>query len=168
MVGIAPLPANTPLPMDETLLNRLAHECARDLYPLSDILTSFKIDATYFEENVRNHPRFMLFYAEAHTLWNSGANFKERSAIKAGIVFEQWLGECDKLMHNPAEPLTAKAKIAELLARVSGIDKDKSAGVTAGERVVVNINLGAGNQITIDKQAPVTLEGHAVTVPEAQ
>lgn len=156
-----------PLQIDETMLSRLAHECARDMYPLETILQTFRIDPAYFQTHIVKHPRFMLFYAEAHALWNSSLNSKERSALKAAVVFEEWIGQANALLHKSDEPLMGKVKLAEFLARVAGIDKDKSSATAPGDRVVVNINLSAagGGTTTIDKAAPVTLEGTASLVP---
>jgi hypothetical protein len=159
--------APAPLPITEQFLNRLAHECARDVYPLDTILKMFKLDEDYFHSHIMKHPRFMLFYAEAHSIWNSSANAKERSALKAAVIFEDWLAEADRLLHAKEEGLVGKVKLGEFLARVAGIDKDKSAAVAPGERVVVNINLGAagGGIKTIEKEVPAqVIDGTATEV----
>lgn len=159
------------LPIDDAFLMRLAHECARDVYPLDDILTLFKLDENYFEEYIRNHPIFMRYFAEAAQMWGAASNFKERSALKAGILFEEWLTECNVLLHDREQPLAAKVTLGQMLARISGVEKEKGAGVQAGERVIVNIDLSArgpaGPVIHIDKVAPTppTIEGTVSFMP---
>lgn len=152
------------LPITDAALSRLAHECARDIYPLEDILRHYKLDPVYFNTYVLNHPRFKLFYAEAHSIWNSSANAKERSALKSIVILDEWLQEAGSLLHKADEPLMAKVKLAELISRLAGLDGDKKQ-VAPGERVVVNINFGraGGGVKTIDKVAP-TLEGNVTDV----
>jgi hypothetical protein len=147
-----------PLQMNDTDLSRLAHEIARDIYPLEDILRQHNIDATYFRDHVMPHERFRVFYVEAHTLWNSASNAKERSALKSGVMFEEWLSEANRLFHDQTQPLSAKNELMKLIARVAGLDQpDKQQmGIAPGDRVVVNINLSAAGQrepIVIDKTA---------------
>ena len=152
------------LPITDVMLSRLAHECARDIYPLGTILKSYNLDEAYFQAHIINHPRFMLFYAEAHSIWNSSANAKERSALKSVVILDEWLAEAGKLLHKADEPLAAKVKLAEFIARLGGLDGDKKQ-VAAGERVVVNINFAnaGGGVSTIDKIVP-TLEGNITDV----
>lgn len=159
-----PLPAPTappsPLQMSDTDLSRLAHEIARDIYPLEDILRQYQIDPVFFRDHVMNHERFKVFYVEAHALWNSASNAKERSALKASVMFEEWLPEANRLFHDQQQPMSSKNEMMKLIARVAGLDQieKQQLGVAPGDRVVVNINLSAGGAsqpITIDKVAPV-------------
>lgn len=156
-------PEATQLPISDALLLQLAHECARDLYPLDDILKLHGLTPEYFHNFIKNHPAFMRFYAEAHQIWNSSANAKERSALKAGILFEQWLEKANALMASN-EPLSSKVQLMQFLARVAGFDQGKDVKQSApGDRVVVNINLGAGRTFTIDKTLKdVTPEGNVI------
>lgn len=154
------------LQLDDVFLSRLAHEIARDIYPLGDVLRAHGLDEVTFQQKVINHPRFMMFYAEAHAMWNSSANAKERSALKAAVIFEEWLPEANRLLNAANEGIVGKVKLGEFIARVAGIDKEKGANVAPGDKVVVNINLSAagGGVTTIEKEAPLTIEGTATTV----
>ena len=145
------------LPLSDDTLGRLAHECARDVYPLDDILAWYKIDPAYFQHHIINHPRFMVMYAEAHATWNSSSSTHERSALKSAIMFEQWLEVANRHMLNDQEPLSSKVALMQLVAKVSNLMPDDKSGkqVAPGERVVVNINFRGAPPVHIDKVAPV-------------
>lgn len=157
--AMAPSAPPTPLQMSDTDMSRMAHEMARDIYPLEDILRQYSIDPAFFRDHIMTHERFRIYYVEAHTLWNSASNAKERSALKASVLFEEWLAESNRLFHDQTQPLSAKNELMKLIARVAGLDQpDKQqAGVAPGDRVVVNINLSAAGAptVVIDKVAPL-------------
>jgi len=163
MVAPSPTAPPDPLQMNDADLSRLANELARDIYPLEEILRQYQIDPIFFRDYIMQHPRFRQFYVEAHAVWNAASNAQQRSALKAAVMFEEWLVESNRLYHDTNQPLSSKVELMKLLARVSGLDANdrKAAGVNPGERVVININLGAGGQrdpLVIDKVAPVTLD----------
>lgn len=157
LTGPSPLAPPVPLQMSDSDLSRIANEIARDIYPLDDVLRQFKIDAYFFRENILPHPRFRALYSEAYTAWHSANNSNERSVLKAGVLFEQWLEEANRLFHEQSQPLSSKVDMMKIVARVAGLDKDKvQQGVAPGDRVVVNINLSAAGRqepIVIDKTA---------------
>lgn len=135
------------LPLDDTTLSRLAHEVARNMYPLDDVLKLYKIEPVVFNEMIKDHPRFMQYYAEAYTVWNSASNYRERVALKAGVMSDEFMQEANRLMHDPKEPMAPKVALFQMLNRISGIEKEKGTGVQAGERVVLNINFGASGPV---------------------
>jgi len=155
--GPSPLAPPAPLQMSDSDLSRLANEIARDIYPLEDVLHQFKVDAHFFRDHILSHPRFRALYSEAYSAWHSASNSNERSVLKAGVLFEQWLEEANRLFHEQGQPMSAKNDMMKLIARVAGLDKDKvQQGVAPGDRVVVNINLSAAGRqepIIIDKTA---------------
>lgn len=168
-VPASPSGMPTALPISDAMLSQLAHECAREIYPLADILRSYRLDPAYFQGHVVNHPRFMMYYSEAHALWNSSANTRERSALKAAVMFEQWLEQANTMFMNDKEPLSSRVSLMQYLGKVAKVvDDAKEAGATQGDRVVVNINLGAGRNITIDKHIArdVTSEGQVIEGPK--
>ena len=161
-VGPVPSPLAPPksLPMSDSDMIRLAHEIARDLYPLEDVLRQFNVDPYFFRDHVAQNQRFRTVYAEAHAVWHSASNANERSALKSTVMYEEWLAEGNRLFHDQNQPLSAKVELLKLVARVGGLDTagkgQQGNGVAPGERVVVNINLSAANRpnITIDQVAP--------------
>lgn len=146
--------------LDDTTITRLATELARDMYTVPEILARFDLDAEVFRERVRPHPTFTRAYREAHTLWHAASNTKERVQLKAQTVFEDWLSEADRLFHDQNQPLTGKVELLKTMSKVGGLDQsDKQSAIAPGDRVLVQINLSAGDNapqtITIDKMAPV-------------
>lgn len=166
--GSVPLQAGE-LPITDAQLQRLAQECAREIYPLGDILRAFKIDPIYFGANIIEHPRFVRYYSEATALWASAGNVQERIALKAAVILEEALPSIDALLHDTREGIMGKAKLVEWLSGVSGISGRKDGQPQPGDRVSITINMGAGHQVQIEKEIPAqvkTIEGDAVTVVE--
>lgn len=150
--------------LDETLLQRLANELARGLYDLEDILKQYGIDALLFNTRVKDNVGFMTFYAEAHAIWNSSSNAKERTRAKAGVIYEQWMREANRLLHDPSNPLAPKVELAKHLAKLADLEPVREAEAGSGNGVSVTINLGHARihpqTITIDK----VLDAKAVEV----
>lgn len=164
VVPVAPSPLAPPaaLQVNDLVLSRLAHELARDIHPLETVLQQFKIDPDYFGKHIIDHPLFRQKFVEATALWQGSSNAKERATVKAALLFEEWLEEANRLFHDTQQPMSSKIEAMKLLAKIGQLDQSDSKGVAAGERVVVNINLGAAGapNITIDKTAEAkTIEG---------
>jgi hypothetical protein len=144
--------------MSDTDLSRLAHAIAQDIYNLADILRQHRVDPVFFNQHIRNHPRFKQLYLEAHTLWNDAGNANERTTLKAGVMVEEWLAEANRLFHDTNQPLSSKVELFKTMGKIAGLEKGKDdRQVAPGERVVVNINLSAAGAppVTIDKVAPM-------------
>lgn len=149
--------------LDDARLSRLSHEIARNLYPLKVIVGLYGIDEDTFIARVKDHPRFMMYYAEAHAAWNADSNVQTRSAMKSGILFEQWLGEANRLLHDPAIGMAPKVDLAKFLATTAGIAK-REGNAQPGDRTMIIINL-PGQTVSIDKIVPQqTIEGTSVEV----
>jgi hypothetical protein len=84
----------------------------------------------------------MTFYAEAHAVWHASSNAKERVAAKAGIVFEGWLREANRLLHDPSNPMAPKVQLAQTLAKIANFEPEKQidAGPSNGVSVTINLN----------------------------
>lgn len=172
MVASATPSPNAPpaaLQATDLLLSRLAHELARDIYPLEDVLKQFNIDADYFNDHVIDHPRFKTLFLEALSVWRGATNAKERVGVKAALMVEEWMPEANRLFHDVQQPLSAKVEAMKLMAKLAGLGEAADKGVAAGERVVVNINLSAAGapNIQIDKVAEAkTIEGSVQEVTD--
>lgn len=127
--------------MDDTMLQRLANELARGLYEPEDVLRMYGLTPELFNERVKDNKSFMTFYAEAHAIWHASSNAKERVSAKAGVVFEQWLREANRLMHDPANPMAAKVELGKTLAKLANFEPVREAEAAAGNGVHVTINL---------------------------
>lgn len=141
--------------MDETMLQRLANELARGLYEPEDVLKMYNLTAELFNERVKDNMSFMTFYAEAHAIWHASSNAKERVSAKAGVVFEQWLREANRLMHDPANPMAAKVELGKTLAKLANFEpvREADAGPSNGVHVTINLDHARihPQTITIDK-----------------
>jgi hypothetical protein len=146
---------------NDTLLSRLANELARDLYPHKQILACYNITEEQFAESISESPIFMAFYAEARSVWGATTNAPQRVALKAGILFEQWLDEADLILHDPNSPVADKVKLGSYLSRLAGFEnvnpppakEGGGSGGSGGTATHVTINLGHGRKIDISKQA---------------
>ena len=141
--------------MDETMLQRLANELARGLYEPEDVLKMYGLTAELFNERVKDNHSFMTFYAEAHAIWHASSNSKERVSAKAGVIFEQWLREANRLMHDPANPMAAKVDLGKTLAKLANFEpvREADAGPSNGVHVTINLDHARihPQTITIDK-----------------
>lgn len=143
---------------NDTLLSRLANELARNLYPFEQVIACYSITKEDFAEKISEHPPFMAYYAEARAVWGSATNQPQRVALKAGIIFEQWLDHADALLHDPNSPVADKVKLGQYLSRLAGFEnvnpppaRDSGPGGGGGATTHVTINLGHARKIEIKK-----------------
>lgn len=141
--------------MDETMLQRLANELARGLYEPEDVLKLYGLTAELFNQRVKDNKSFMTFYAEGHAIWNASSNAKERVSAKAGVIFEQWMREANRLLHDPSNPLAAKVELAKHFSKIANMEPVREADAGPNNGVHVTINLDHARihpqTITIDK-----------------
>lgn len=154
----SPLARGAQWQLDDVILQRLAQELARELYTVPEILSRYNLDATIFQERVRPNVSFIKHYQDAYAVWHGSTNTVERIRAKAQASFEDWLSEADRLFHDTQQPMSSKVELMKVVERVGGlgpVEKER-AGVAPGDRVLVQINLGAAHQpIVIDKIIPV-------------
>lgn len=160
MVAVpSPLARGVAWQLDDLTVQRLAVEVAREMYSLPEILGRFNLDAEIFRDRIHNNPTFLTYYKAAYDAWHGATGTPERIQLKSQALFEDWLAEADRLMHDSTQPLSGKVellKIAGRIGRLDGADKNGPA-IAPGDRVLVQINLGAAGQpqpIVIDKVAP--------------
>lgn len=143
---------------DVTLL-KLAREIATDLRPLEEVLSTFKIDPKEWE-NLEKHPRFQAVLRSSIEEWNSATNTSERVKLKSLAFVEEALPEFYARAHDPTEPLSAKIEVLKSVARFAGVGGTGTDSVASGERLSVTINLGADQQLRIEKDVtPRVIEG---------
>lgn len=171
-VAPSPIASGPHWQLDDVFITRVATEMAREMYSIPEILERFNLDTEVFRTRVRQHPAFERAYLDAKALWGSGSA-RERVAVKAGVLFEDWLNEANLLFHDRTQPLSSKVELLKQMAKVAGFEQsDKQSAIAPGDRVVVEINLGAGMQapnmqpvaVTIDKIAP-TIDLNAAPEP---
>lgn len=143
---------------DATLL-KLAREIATDLRPIGEVLATFEIDQEEWE-NLSKHPYFQGLLRSSIEEWNSATNTPERVKLKSLAFVEEALPEFYARAHDPKEPLSAKVEVLKSVARFAGIGGTGADAVSASERLSVTINLGADQQLKIEKDVtPRVIEG---------
>lgn len=168
---ITPAPSPKPidplalLGLDDTRLSRLANELAREIYSPEDVLKAYGIPELYFNEYISKNTTFCVYYAEAHAIWHSATNTKERVALKAGVLFEESLREGARLLHDPASPMAPKVELMKFLGRIAGFEQaDKNVGADKSISVVINLSHAQLHPKTIEINK--TIDGTATEVPQ--
>lgn len=150
-------------------LQRLAHELARNLKEPAEVFAEFGISAEIFAERIRPSETFSQYYAESFAMWHGTANLPDRVKTKAAMMFEEWLPEAHRILHDPAANLPPKVQLAMFLGKLGGLEPQPlpsgaSSGASVENKVHVTINLGHGRQIVIEKKLDKTIEGDAVDI----
>lgn len=139
----------------EIELVKLAREIALGIHPLEDVLSRHGVDNEKWER-LKTNRRFIEILSSEVQAWDSAKNTSSRVKIKAGSVIEEWLPELYARMNDKAEPLMAKVKAGELVARLAGFGEASAKVVDPADRVSITINLGADNKLEFQKpRAPV-------------
>lgn len=139
-----------PQDIDELTLVKLSREIAKDIHPIETILERFGIPPDLWRD-ISSQPRFTALLQSEAEAWNNAANTAERTKLKSMSMIEEALPEFFERMHDPREPLIAKAKVFELVSKVAGaFASEKDAG-GSGDGVKITINLGADKSVTFEK-----------------
>ena len=146
---IGPLPSLSP-----PELAQMARELAMNIRPRDDILKEFKLTQTQFEYLDQHHDFFRQAYRAACIEWHAPLSTKERISIEAAAILEDSLVGLGARMRNKGEGLPGVVEVAKLFAKVAGVGERETATGPAGERFVINIDLGADKAITLTAQAP--------------
>lgn len=145
---------------DDVTLLKLAREIAMDFRPIEDVLAEHDIEPADFEA-IKLNPQFTNRLKLAIEEWNSATNTPERVRLKSMFFVEEALPEFYARAHDPKESLAAKVEILKTVAKFGGVGGTVEGGVS-GERMVVNINLGADRQLRIEKDITPHIEGDAL------
>jgi hypothetical protein len=147
--------------LEEAQLLHLAREIAADMRELPEILTLLGIEEKQWER-IRESRRFQLLLEGAVREWNSVHNTQDRVRLKALAFVEESLPEFYARAHDPKESLSSKTEVLKAISRLAGVTEVNAAG-SSGERMVININLGADKHLKIEKNVgPKTIEGEVV------
>lgn len=154
------VPAEISSSSNDVIMLKLARELAMDIQPLEKILEIHELSSDQWEEIQRN-PRFKSYLRGAMEEWQSATNTAERVKLKSMAFVEEALPEFFARAHDPKEPLAAKTEVLKTIAKFAGVGGTVD-GAVAGERLTVTINLGADNQLRIEKDVtPQVIEGEA-------
>lgn len=157
------LPTLPPAPvLPEEKLVQLAREVVMNIHPLHAILNRYMIEQSQYDVHVKDSPFFKRVVDQYRIEWESATSTSQRIKIKAQVALEDSLLTLAARMVNKDEDLGKATETAKLFARVAGVDgADKLQGT--GEKVIIEINLGADTQIKFEKEpAALVIEGEAI------
>lgn len=143
---------------NDVIMLKLAREIAMDIQSIEDILKHHEVDDGQWEE-IQQNPRFKSYLRGAVEEWQSATNTAERVKLKSMAFVEEALPEFFARAHDPKEPLAAKTEVLKTIAKFAGVGGSVE-GAVAGEKLTVTINLGADNQLRIERDVtPQVIEG---------
>lgn len=143
----------------ETLL-ALAREVAMGIHDIEDILAKRGLSLDQYAVILKNP--FFARVLEGETIaWHSAANTPERIKIEAAAMLELFLPELNsRLWDREGSTLPAIVEGGKFVAKIAGVGERVEGGGHAGERFVIQINLGGGKSVEKEVTGPV-IEGVA-------
>jgi len=160
----ATLPAKiSSVGFNEVIILKLARELAMDIKDPAQIQQAHAISPLEWEQ-ITATPLFLDYYRQAVGEWQSAKNTPERVRLKSLMIVEEALPEFYARMHDPKEPLSAKTEVLKTVSRLGGVGGNVD-GTISGEKLSVTINLGADQQVRIEKDITPALFEPVVTSP---
>ena len=145
--------------ISEHILIKLAREIAMDIHPLDNILRDNGLSGDQWE-NIQGNTRFRMLLETETSAWGSALNTQERLRLKSAAALEEWLPELFTRMNDKDENLNSKVEAGKLISRWAGVGGTGTQTMEGGEKFSVTINLGADNQIKIEKDVPYKVVDH--------
>ena len=145
--------------ISEHILIKLAREIAMDIQPIDIILRDNGVDGERWEI-IQANARFQMLLETETSAWGSALNTQERLRLKSASALEEWLPELFMRMNDRNENLNAKVEAGKLISRWAGVGGTGTQTMEGGEKFSVTINLGADNQIRIEKEVPYKVIDH--------
>jgi hypothetical protein len=143
---------------DDTMMLKLARELAMDIRPLEDILEVLHISRAEWD-SVKETAAFQRYLRSSLEEWHSALNTQERVKLKSLAMVEESLPEFYARMHDAREALPAKTEVLKTISRFAGVGGNTSYEGSGSEKMIVTINLGADQQLRIERD--VTIEHEA-------
>lgn len=144
---------------------KLAREVAMDILPLEEILEINKISPDDWLM-IKDHPHFNRLLGQELENWASALNTAERVKLKSMSFIEEALPEMYARIHDRSESLAAKVEMLKAVTKLAGMGGPVSVEGGFGERLVVNISLGADHKLKIEKEVTSkVIEGTATPTP---
>lgn len=146
------------------MLDMLAREVAV-AFEATDVICQRKgITPTQYEK-IEKNPYYIRVLAAFKEEWGGALNTEKRLQLKALFLLEHTLTPWWGRMQNKQEPLAAVNEGVKTLAKLAGVG-ERSREDAAGEKFMININLGGGTKITrevnVVESIPVEIEGTVV------
>jgi hypothetical protein len=139
---------------DDKIL-RLAREIAADIHPLDKILNLYSISA-YEYESISKNAYFNSLVSSEREAFLSATNTYERVKLKSAVAVEEWLPQLFRDMHDSKQSLLHRIEGGKLLAKLAGMGIEKADVNASSERFTININMGSGDPVKIEKNVSPT------------
>jgi hypothetical protein len=148
-------PVVLPTPLNDALISKLAREVARQIIPIPNLLTTFKLSQSQFDQLI-DTPMFHQRLIEEQAIWNASDAMSIASRIKskASTMIEELLLDAYTLVQDPEQPMSAKVEMLKWASRLAGLTDNpniKGGGAAEDSRVKITINIG-GNKLEFDKE----------------
>jgi hypothetical protein len=130
-------------------MSRLAREVAMDIKDRSTILNDFKLTQAQYDFLEANNEFYRGALAAACRDWHAPLTTTERVKVEAAAILEDSLLGLGARMQNKGEGLPGVIEAAKLFAKIAGVGEQERSGLPAGERFVINIDLGADQKISV-------------------
>jgi hypothetical protein len=148
--------------LDEPMLVKLARDVVMNIHDLHVVLSRYQLTQSQYDLYVAANPFFRKIADQFRIEWEGVASTSQRMKIKAQVALEENMSTLAARMGNKDEDLGKATETAKLFARIAGVEAgDKFAGT--GEKIVIEINLGADEKIKFEKEgeatAPVIIDG---------
>lgn len=126
---------------DEQRLRELAHGVAKGIEDGEALLG--RLGFTVEDYNVLSESyTFKEMLRQATAEWAGANNTQKRIKLKAAVNIEEGLPSMYRAMVNEKEPLAARVKVFEVLARMAGVGIAEPMAVAPGAMFRLEINLG--------------------------
>lgn len=135
--------------LSQTGLAKLAREVAMQIRELPDVLTSFGLTSTQYEQ-IKVIPFYRRTLELLTVEWNSALSGPERARLISAAILEEALPVLGARMCSTSENLNAAVETGKLFAKISGVGESKPVQ-GANERFVITINLGADQELRFEK-----------------
>lgn len=100
---------------------------------------------------LQNNPIFKQMFLTMLKEWESVKNSPARLQLRALLGFEQGLPAMCARLSDDKEPLANVAQMAKVIADVAGASRPEQKQHAPGERITIQIDLGADTRLVFDK-----------------
>jgi hypothetical protein len=139
---------------------RLAREIAMGMLEIEEILENFRISREEFEV-IQKDPAFNKLLISELADWQGAGNTEQRVKVKSAALIEDYLPELYARLNDRHEPLLAKGHILKIIAQLASLGQPAGAQqLQPGDKVVVQINLGADANLRYEKRLPSKVIDH--------
>ena len=151
-------------PLTPYIVAGLARELAMDLRDIDEILNLYKVSRAAYEK-LKASDFFEKLVDAAKIEWHSALNTTNRVQIEAASIVEQAMPVIYARMIDPKAPLQHAVDAGKWLSEIAGLKRVPGSG-DPGERIKIEINLGADTKLTYDKSlAPVSGDPVVAAIP---